>query len=109
MKNENENEKLKKGLKKVFEEIVKVDFNDFVYESLLTMTERYEPTIEDLEHSLKVLNKNLDKLKTYDDLMRFLAGILKNTAARNQELIIRKWANDWIYKHSKKTKRALAV
>ena len=107
MKNENENENEK--LKKVFEEIVKVDFNDFVYESLLTMTERYEPTIEDLEHSLKVLNKNLDKLKTYDDLMRFLAGILKYTAARNQELIIRKWANDWIYKHSMKTKSALAV
>ena len=33
------------------------------------------------------LNNNI---KTYDDLMRFLAGILKNTAARNQELIIRK-------------------
>lgn len=90
MKNENENEKVKKGLKKFFEEIVKVDFNDFVYESLITMIDRYNPTTDDLEHSFKTLNKSLDKLKTYDDLMRFLAGILKNTVERNKSIIVRK-------------------
>ena len=90
MENENENEKIKKELKKDFEKIVQVDFNDFVYESLITMIKRYKPTYEEFKHSLKMLNKSLDKLKTYDDLMRFLVGILKNTVERNKSIIVRK-------------------
>ena len=109
MKNENENENLRDIFKEKFEEIVKVEFNDFVFESMLSMKNKYETSPAEMKKAFCILNKNLNKLKTYDDLMRFLAGILKNTAARNQELIIRKWTNDWIYKHSKKIKRALAV
>lgn len=92
MKNENENENknLRDVLKEKFEENVNVEFNDFVFESMVSMIAKYETSPSEMKKALCVLNKNLNKLKTYDDLMRFLAGILKNTAARNQELIIRK-------------------
>ena len=88
--NENENENLRDIFKEKFEEIVKVEFNDFVFESMLSMINKYETSPAEMKKAFCILNKNLNKLKTYDDLMRFLAGILKNTAARNQELIIRK-------------------
>lgn len=92
MKNENENENknLRDVLKEKFEENVNVEFNDFVFESIVSMITKYETSPSEMKKALYILNKNLNKLKTYDDLMRFLAGILKNTAARNQELIIRK-------------------
>jgi len=82
MKNENENEKLKEK----FEKIVNVEFNDFVLESIATMLQNYNPTKEELEYSFEVLEKNIKKLNTYDDLMRFLAGIIKNTVKRSQNI-----------------------
>jgi len=65
-----------------FERITKIENNQFVEESLLAMWDRYNLDEELFEAGIKKLMNNIEKLKTYDDLMRFLAGIYKNDSQR---------------------------
>ena len=69
--NENENENLRDIFKEKFEEIVKVEFNDFVFESMLSMINKYETSPAEMKNAFCILNKNLNKLKTYDDLKAY--------------------------------------
>ena len=61
MKNENENENLRDIFKEKFEEIVKVEFNDFVFESMLSMINKYETSPAEMKKAFCILNKNLNK------------------------------------------------
>lgn len=65
-----------------FERITKIENNQFIEESLLAMWDRYNLDEELFETGIKKLMNNIEKLKTYDDLMRFLAGIYKNDSQR---------------------------
>lgn len=72
MENENGYEKIKE----IFETEVEVEFNNYVYDSLITLTRRFGSEI--VKKALPRLRETKHKLNSYKDLMAFLAGICKN-------------------------------
>ena len=62
----------------LFEKFTGIENNDFVEKSLSVMFERYKLNYRSFCNGLECLMFSIDKLKTYDDVMRFLAGIYKN-------------------------------
>ena len=72
---------MKKGneyvkMKEMFEAEVEVEFNDYVYDSLITLSQRFGVDI--VKKALPRLKETKYKLNSYKDLMAFLAGICKN-------------------------------
>ena len=69
-------------LSKYFEAKTKIESNKFVEDSLEAMWKRYNLNDESFKIGIDKLIEKIEKLNTYDDLMRFLAGIYRNDSQR---------------------------
>jgi CRISPR/Cas system-associated endonuclease Cas1 len=69
-------------LAKYFEVKTNIQSNKFVEDSLEAMWKRYNLNDEFFKIGIDKLIEKIDKLNTYDDLMRFLAGIYRNDSER---------------------------
>ncbi len=77
-------EQIKEMMKKDFEAIVCIEFNDFVYEVLLTMVRENGNKI--VRDSLYVLKERRNKINDYRHLMALLVSICKNQKLQKKEL-----------------------